>query len=95
MFVTAVCSRFKLYLFCSFKDNTGSSRSSRTRTTRHRIKSTEDDTTQKAEPEKKKNLFGNLSGVIDSEESDNEEQNEEPLPKKKKLKLIESDEESL
>jgi len=76
-------------------DGGGSSRSARSRMTRYQMNSVEGETKMNVKSHKKdRNIFGNLHGIIDSEGSENDESNEERLHKQKRLKLIESDEES-
>lgn len=62
------------------------------------MKSMEAETKGDAASHKKEhNIFGNLCGVIDSEESENEgsdRETRETVQKKKRIKLIESDEDS-
>ena len=62
------------------------------------MRSIEDGTkTDAASHKKEHTIFGNLCGVIDSEESENEGNDKEireTVQKKKRIKLIESDEES-
>ena len=70
-------------------------KSARIRTTRNRMKSLETEPKKDSDSHKKEHgIFGNLHGIIDSEESENEYSNKETEQRRKRPKLIESDEES-
>lgn len=73
-------------------DERGSSR--RSRTTRNRMKLREVESNSGNESNKEvSGIFGNLAGIIESDGSD-KEGNKEHSQKRKKIKLIDSDEES-
>ena len=74
---------------------TGVGSTSNTRTTRNRVRSRAYEDKQVTEPiSKTKNIFGNLKGVIESDGSDEDRKESGHFQKKKKLKLIQSDEEN-
>ncbi len=62
------------------------------RTTRNRLKSVEKfQREQEAVAVGRSNVFGNLSGIIDAEDSDEESNRQQEMPKSKKRRIIDSE----
>lgn len=80
-------------IFFKFDIDNLTSRSSRT--TRNRLRSTEIEKEKVSHPEEVENPFGNLSGIIDADESYENDGKATTKPKKKRQKFIESDQESV